>query len=220
MVVASGPDYPYGNFDPTPEIAALAKKWGIGCHSDCCLGSFINPFAEKAGFKQTHYVDFRIPGVTSISVDPHKYGLGPKGVSVCLFRDSALRSHQFFATMSWNGGFYGTPVMAGSRPGNVVAGTWAAMMKIGESGYFENAKLILTACSKLRKAIMAEIPEVVVGTRDNTCVVSIVQKSGPNSINPIALCDVVEKQYHYKFGTLQNPAGLHISMTIPLAQEW
>jgi sphinganine-1-phosphate aldolase len=93
MLVASGPDYPYGNFDPTPEIAALAQKWGIGCHSDCCLGSFINPFAEDAGFKQPHYVDFRIPGVTSISVDPHKYGLGPKGVSVCLFRDSELRSH-------------------------------------------------------------------------------------------------------------------------------
>jgi sphinganine-1-phosphate aldolase len=165
MLVASGPDYPYGNFDPTPEIAALAKKWGIGCHSDCCLGSFINPFAEKAGFKQPHYVDFRIPGVTSISVDPHKYGLGPKGVSICLFRDSELRSQQFFATMSWNGGFYATPNMAGSRPGNVVAGTWAVMMKIGESGYLENAKLILSACSNLKKAIMAEVPEVVVATR-------------------------------------------------------
>ena len=104
--------------------------------------------------------------------------------------------------MSWNGGFYATPNMAGSRPGNVVAGTWAAMMKIGESGYFENAKLVLTACSNLKKAIMAEIPEVVLGTRDDSCVVSIVQKSGANSINPIALCDVVLKQYHYKFASL------------------
>ena len=48
--------------------------------------------------------------------------------------------------MSWNGGFYGTPNMAGSRAGNVIAGTWAAMMKIGKSGYLENAKLVLNAC--------------------------------------------------------------------------
>jgi sphinganine-1-phosphate aldolase len=104
--------------------------------------------------------------------------------------------------MSWNGGFYATPNMAGSRPGNVVAGTWAAMMKIGKSGYLENAKLILSACSNLKKAIMAEVPEVVVATRQDTCVVTVVQKSSPNSINPIALCDVMLKHHHYKFGTI------------------
>jgi len=71
----------------------LAQKWGIGCHSDCCLGGFILPFTEQAGFKLPHHVDFRIPGVTSISVDPHKYGLAPKGVSICLFRDKELRSY-------------------------------------------------------------------------------------------------------------------------------
>ena len=93
MLVTSGPDYPYGNFDPALEIGALAQKWGIGCHSDCCLGSFINPFAEKAGFKQPFPVDFRVPGITSISVDPHKFGFGPKGCSVLLFRNSEIRNH-------------------------------------------------------------------------------------------------------------------------------
>lgn len=49
-LVSSGPEYPYGNFDPLPEIAALAQSYGIGCHYDCCIG-FINCFAEDAGFE-------------------------------------------------------------------------------------------------------------------------------------------------------------------------
>ena len=122
--------------------------------------------------------------------------------------------------MTWNGGFYATPNMAGSRAGNVVAGAWAAMMKIGESGYIENAKLVLNACQSLKRAIKADIPEVVVATRSDTCVVTIIGKEGPNSINPIALCGVVKKEFHYHFATIQNPPGLHISMTLPLAQEW
>lgn len=67
---------------------------------------------------------------------------------------------------------------------------------------------------------MAEVPEVVVATQYDSCVVTVIQKSGPNSINPIALCEVMKKQHHFKFATIQQPAGLHISMTIPLAQEW
>ena len=153
MLVSSSPEYPYGNFDPTPEIAALAEKWGVGCHSDCCLGGFVNPFTEEAGYQLSNLYDFRVKGITSISCDPHKYGLGPKGVSVLLFRNQNLRKYQFFANARWNGGIYATTTIAGSRPGNVIAGTWAVMMKIGREGYIKNAKLILDACAGLRKAI-------------------------------------------------------------------
>jgi len=90
-LIASSPEYPYGTYDPLPKIAALAKKWGIGCHNDCCLGSFVNPFIKQAGFDVPHDFDFRVPGVTSISCDPHKYGFGPKGVSTALFKTKELR---------------------------------------------------------------------------------------------------------------------------------
>jgi len=92
-IVGSGPEYAYGNYDPIPEIAALALRYNIGCHSDCCLGSFVNAFAEEAGYPLPQVVDFRNPGVTSISVDTHKYGFGPKGYSVALFRSKELRAH-------------------------------------------------------------------------------------------------------------------------------
>lgn len=134
-LICSGPDWPYGTFDPVPKVAALAKKLGIGCHVDCCLGSFINPFVQECGFKTPHQIDFRVPGVTSLSCDPHKYGLGPKGVSVLCFTNKEWRNYQFFSTGRWNGGFYATTNIAGSRPGNVIVATWAVMVKIGYDGY-------------------------------------------------------------------------------------
>jgi sphinganine-1-phosphate aldolase len=88
----------------------------------------VNPYIEKAGFKLPGVFDFRNKGVTSISCDPHKYACGPKGLSVLLFRNNELRRNILFAVSDWNGGMYGTPSISGSRPGNVIAGTWAAIM--------------------------------------------------------------------------------------------
>lgn len=79
--------------------------------------------------------------------------MGPKGVSTLLFKNKEWRDHQFFCTPRWNGGLYCTTTIAGSRPGNVIVGTWSVMMKIGKEGYVRNAKLILGACVKLKKAI-------------------------------------------------------------------
>jgi sphinganine-1-phosphate aldolase len=98
-LVASACEYPFGNIDPVPEIAALALRYDVGCHVDACLGGFINPFAEEAGFPLPCIVDFRNPGVTSISVDTHKYAYGPKGYSVCMFKNAALRNSQLFSAM-------------------------------------------------------------------------------------------------------------------------
>ena len=86
-IVASCPDYPFGNYDPVSKIAELAQSWGIGCHSDCCLGSYVNPFIEELGYPLAEVFDFRVPGVTTISCDPHKYGYGPKGASILMFRN-------------------------------------------------------------------------------------------------------------------------------------
>jgi glutamate/tyrosine decarboxylase-like PLP-dependent enzyme len=57
-LVASAPEYAYGNYDPVEKIAALAQSWGIGCHSDCCLGSYVNPFIKELGYKQAYDYDF------------------------------------------------------------------------------------------------------------------------------------------------------------------
>lgn len=80
------------------------------------------------------------PGITSVSADPHKYGLAGKGVSVLLFSSEKYRKHQFFVTSFWPGGLYGTPGVAGSRTGVYIASAWISMMKLGYKGFQENAR--------------------------------------------------------------------------------
>jgi sphinganine-1-phosphate aldolase len=133
-LVTSSPEYAYGNYDPAEKLGALAQAYGIGCHSDACLGSYVNPFIKENGYNVAYQYDFKVPGVTSISCDPHKYAYGPKGTSVLMFRDRRLREYQLFVNAVWNGGIYATTCIAGSRPGSVIAGTWASMLKHGKSG--------------------------------------------------------------------------------------
>ena len=128
-LIASSPDYAFGNYDPVPAIAAMAQEFGTNCHSDCCLGSYINPFTEPAGYKLPNAYDFSVKGVTSISCDPHKFCYGPKGLSIIMFRTKELRRYQFAAVSDWPGGMYLTPSLSGSRSGATIAGTWAALMK-------------------------------------------------------------------------------------------
>lgn len=56
--------------DPIPQLGALARKYNIGLHVDCCLGSFLMPFLKASGLDSgVPKFDFSVPGVTSISCD-------------------------------------------------------------------------------------------------------------------------------------------------------
>jgi hypothetical protein len=72
--VGSAINFPDGCQDDIVGLGRLAKKYNIGLHVDCCLGSFIMPFLEKAGFTSEPF-DFRVEGVTAISCDTHKVGI-------------------------------------------------------------------------------------------------------------------------------------------------
>jgi sphinganine-1-phosphate aldolase len=134
FIYASAPDFGHGNFDPLEEISDLALEKKIGMHADCCLGGFINPFIERAGYKLDHIYDFRLKGITTISCDTHKYGNAPKGSSVCMFRSRELRNQGIYTNTEWTGGFYATTGTAGSRNGSIVIGAWTAMMRLGRKG--------------------------------------------------------------------------------------
>jgi glutamate/tyrosine decarboxylase-like PLP-dependent enzyme len=158
VVVGSAPAFPHGVIDPIPELSELARERGVGFHTDACLGGFFIPWAERLGY-DVPIVDFRLPGVTSLSVDTHKYGYAPKGTSVVLYRGRELRHHQFHVATEWPGGLYYSPALAGSRPGGLIAGTWAAMLAMGEAGYLEATRAILETASTIRSGIEA-IPEL------------------------------------------------------------
>ena len=85
------------------------------------------------------------PGVTSISVDLHKYAYAPKGVSILLHRDEALRLPQYFAYAGWPGYTMVNPVISSTRSGGPIAAAWATLRRIGDAGYLELASTTLSA---------------------------------------------------------------------------
>ena len=131
---------------------------GVGLHVDSCLGGFILPFGQKLGYDVPVY-DYRLPGVTSISADTHKYGYAFKGSSVCTFRDKALRNAQYFFLTDWSGGKYCSPGIDGSRSGGLLAATWAAMVSFGWEGYLRYAKKIFETSAAMQDAVRSH-PEL------------------------------------------------------------
>ncbi|KZT29117.1 PLP-dependent transferase [Neolentinus lepideus HHB14362 ss-1] len=223
MLVGSAINFPDGNIDPIPELGALAKKHNIGLHVDCCLGSFVMPFLEEAGFgefpdftasgekKKVPLFDFRVPGVTSISCDTHKYGFAPKGSSVVMYRNAELRRHQYYVNPEWMGGVYASPSLAGSRPGSLIAGTWAAMQYMGRDGYLASANSIVACARKIGHAITETIPELYVLGNPPASVIAFASRSP--EVNVLEVGDKMSKRGWHLNG-LMNPAAVHIACTL------
>lgn len=212
MIVGSAPNFPDGAVDDISSLGRLAKKYNIGLHVDCCLGSFLVPFVKQCGFEMIPF-DFQVEGVTSISCDTHKYGFAPKGSSVIMYRSSKWRHYQYSVLTSWPGGVYASPSIAGSRPGSIIAGTWVAMMFVGKKGYLESCKSIVGTAKKLEKVIREEIPELEVLGKPLVSVVAFKEKKGMG-VNIYELGDhLSSKGWH--LSALQNPPALHIACTRP-----
>jgi len=152
VIAGSAPGFPHGVIDPIPALSDMARERGVGFHTDACLGGFVLPWAERLGYEIPPF-DFRLPGVTSMSADTHKYGYAAKGTSVVLYRGRDLRRHQFYVATEWPGGLYYSPTLAGSRPGGLVAAAWAALLAMGEDGYLRATASILTSGAAIRKGI-------------------------------------------------------------------
>lgn len=212
VLVGSVPQYPHGAIDPINELAKLAQYYGIYLHVDCCLGGFIAPFAEKAGFKIPVF-DFRLEGVTSISADTHKYGFSPKGSSLIMYSNRKLRMKQFFTAMEWPGGAYGTPTIAGSRPGAIIASTWATMMYFGEEGYVEATRKIISTTQKIESGLR-NVPGLYVMGKPELSVVAV----GSRDFNIYRLTSEMKKK-GWHLCDLQKPPGVHIAVTMPHTQE-
>jgi sphinganine-1-phosphate aldolase len=207
VVVGSAPNFPHGVIDPIPQIAALAAERGVGCHVDACLGGFILPWAERLGYPVPPF-DFRLPGVTSMSADTHKYGYAAKGSSVVLYRGRELRQFQYYTVTDWPGGLYLSPTFAGSRPGALSATCWAAMVSIGESGYTQAARRILKTGARIRDGIAAIPGLSVLG--DPLWVIAFAAGDG------LDVYQVMENMggRGWSLNGLQRPAAVHIAVTL------
>ncbi len=158
-IVGSACNYGYGTVDPIGELSDVAVERGVGLHVDGCLGGFILPFGQELGYDVPIF-DYRLPGVTSISADTHKYGYalqGHVGASPSATRRCATPSTSILT--DWSGGKYCSPGMEGSRSGGLLAATWAAMVQLGREGYRRDAAAIFETSSAMQDAVRAH-PEL------------------------------------------------------------
>ena len=203
---ATAVTYPHGMVDPIEAIGALAEENKLWLHVDACLGGLMLPFLRKLDYDIPTY-DFRVPGVASISADIHKYAYTPKGISSVLYRSSELRKYQFFMYADWPGGVYGTPSMAGGRPGGVLAAAWAVMNHLGEEGFLKLAQDARTAAEKLMAGIEDTPPLYVLGKPDAT-----VFAFGGHDVNIYELsARLKERGWHAEAQHL--PASLHMTVS-------
>ncbi|GLW33384.1 pyridoxal phosphate-dependent decarboxylase family protein [Actinoplanes regularis] len=159
LVAASAPSYAHGVVDPIPELAAVAAERGVRFHVDACFGGWILPYLRRLGADLPPF-DLAVPGVTSISVDLHKYAYAPKGVSILLHRSEELRRPQYFAYADWPGYTMINPVISSTRSGGPIAAALATLRSIGDAGYLD-----LAASTREAVRILAEAVEATDGVR-------------------------------------------------------
>jgi glutamate/tyrosine decarboxylase-like PLP-dependent enzyme len=207
VVVASAGNYGYGTIDPIGALAEVAQTRGAGLHVDACLGGFILPFGEALGYPIPPF-DFRIPGVTSISADTHKYAYGLKGTSVLLFRDRALRNAQYFFHTDWSGGKYCSPGIDGSRSNGLLAATWAGMVRLGRRGYMEYARRIFATAFAMQDVVRSH-PELRILGNPTFC---FAFTSGDFDIYHVN--DFLQSR-GWRLNGLQYPNAIHMAVTRP-----
>lgn len=207
-IVGSAPNYPYGVVDPIPELAELAVQHGVGCHVDACLGGFLLPWVERLG-REVPPWDLRVPGVTSISADLHKYGFTAKGASVVIYRDAALRRHQFQVESGWPGGIWLSPTIAGTRPGGAIAGAWATLRAFGVDGYLDLHRSLLETSDRLQEGIAAIDGLTVLG--DPPAGVFAIG-SDDDGVDVYAVADAMEARGWHP-DRLLRPAAMHVMVT-------
>jgi glutamate/tyrosine decarboxylase-like PLP-dependent enzyme len=155
--------------------------------------------------------DFRVPGVTSISADTHKYGYAAKGTSVVLYRGAELRRFQYFTAVDWPGGLYFSPTIAGSRPGALSAVCWAALVSLGEDGYREAARRILETAAAIRRGLAA-LPEVrVLG--DPLWIIAFTSEA----VDIYKIVDFMTGR-RWNLNALHKPPAAHLCVTLRHAQ--
>ena len=95
LIVGSAPSYAHGVIDPIGEMGAIAQEHDLCFHVDACMGGFALPYFRRLGEEVPDF-DFRVPGVTSLSMDLHKYAYCPKGAST-----ATNSSRRCIPTMGW-----------------------------------------------------------------------------------------------------------------------
>lgn len=212
LVVASAPSYAHGVIDPVAEIAALAAAAGVRCHVDACVGGWVLPWLREAG-RDVPPFDLSVPGVTSLSCDLHKFGYAPKGSSVVLFADDALRRRAYFAGAGWPGYPVINPTVQSSRSAGPLAAAWATFQALGARGYRELAAESMRATERLIEGVSA-IPGLrVLGAPDAPLVAIAAAEPGLDIFSVADRARGTGWFFQCQLSYGDSPANLHFTVT-------
>lgn len=210
-IVGSAGNYPYGTIDPIADLGEVALEHDVALHVDACLGGFILPFGEELGYPIPPF-DFRVPGVSTISADTHKYGYGLKGSSTVLFRDKAVRNASYFLVPEWTGGKYYSPGLEGSRSVGLLAATWTSLVTTGRDGYLAHAGEIFATSAALQEVVLSHPELRLLG--DPTFLFAFTS----DEFDIYHVADAM-RETGWRFNGLQYPNALHMAVTRPQTQE-
>ena len=194
LIVGSAPQYPQGVVDDIVSIAKIASDAQINCHVDACMGGVTLAYLERLGEKIAPW-NLQVPGVSSISVDLHKFGYTSKGASVIMYASKHLRSYQGFVTADWLGGMYGSSGVLGTKSGGSMASAWAVMHFLGDDGYLRLTRQAREATLQLA-SIIRNSPELVLRAEPESTLVCFGAQY-PNSLNVFAVADELSKRGWY-----------------------
>ncbi len=211
MIVGSAPNWPFGTIDPIKELAGIALERNLWLHVDACVGGFILPFMKRLGENIPDF-DFSVPGVSSISLDPHKYAFAPHGSSVVLFRKSFHKMYSTFACLRWPGYVIVNPAVLSSRSAGPLAAAWAALHYMGEAGYLNTARKMIRVRDKL-VAGLQKLGYRVLG-RQSFCIVAF----SSEEVNVFKLADMMGEKGWWLMAQrgiedMHIPPSIHLTIT-------
>jgi sphinganine-1-phosphate aldolase len=216
LVVASAPSYAHGVVDPIPEIAAAAAARGVRMHVDACIGGWVLPYLRRLGVETPDF-DLSVPGVTSVSVDLHKYAYCPKGTSVLLHANAELRRGHYFGSADWPGYTMLNTTVQSTRSGGPLAAAWAVVRYLGDEGYLRLARDTLAAVETIREGIETTAGLRVLGDPDST-LLAVATEGAPEDVgfDLFTVADEMRERGWYvqpQFAHGHSPVNLHLTVT-------
>lgn len=139
----------FGQVDPIDEMGRIALDSGVHLHVDAAFGGFVLPFLEG-----DWRWDFRVEGVTSITIDPHKMGMATIPGGGLLFRRpedlERLAAYAPYLTVAR------PKALTGTRSGAAAAAIWAVMNHLGREGF----EKVIGRCMDLSRRMVAGAKEI------------------------------------------------------------
>lgn len=121
-----------GKIDPIEEISDICKDENVFLHVDAAFGGFVIPFLQKIGYDTSEF-DFKIPGVSSITIDAHKMGCAAIPLGML-----AIRDKKWLEQISVDTPYISSKVQAGilaTRSAGPIAAAYAVCKELGFDGY-------------------------------------------------------------------------------------